>query len=414
MDRVISQKEQNQGNWKKYVQWIFIAIIAFGAFYFFRDYLKKDIDNKLLHIVKVERGDISNTLSASGNVIPAFEREINAPVSTEIKSVILNSGSKVKKGDLILTLDQEYTRLEYEKLDDALELRKNNINKLKLQFDKDLLDLDYRDQIKALELSKQEAQLKDQQRLKEIGGSTEEEVERANLALKVGRLEKKILENELKFKKSINKGDKRNLELEYEIQKKSLAELSRKLSETNVKAPHDGVITWINEDLGRTVNKGETLVRIANLDKYKVEARCSDRYAQKIVIGQDVIIKINKKNLKGTVERILPEVVDNTIKFLVTLENEKDANLRPNLKTEVYLITDSKTETLVVKKGAVFKGSKNQEIFIIREGKAIKTSIVTGLSNATHIEIISGLQEGDKIIISDMKSYKHLEEFDIK
>ena len=142
------------------------------AYFGFRKLITKTGKASEFHIVAVEKGDIKSTLSATGTVVAASERVINAPVTTEIESVLLQTGAAVKPGDLILKLDQEYTALEYEKLQDELSLRRNSIDKLKLEFDKNLRDLDYEDQIKALQLSELEAQLTDQKRLLQVGGAT--------------------------------------------------------------------------------------------------------------------------------------------------------------------------------------------------------------------------------------------------
>lgn len=118
------------------------------------------------------------------------EMVINSPIKSEIEEVHLSTGAAVEKGDLILKLEQGYTNLEYERLEDELSLRKNNISKLKLQFDKNLIDLEYQDQIKALELSELEAKLSDQDRLLKIGGATAEELEAAQLKLNIAQIEK--------------------------------------------------------------------------------------------------------------------------------------------------------------------------------------------------------------------------------
>lgn len=413
MDRELSQQEQRKGGWKRYLSGLIIIGAMVLAYFGVRQLLKKKVEVDALHIVAVERGDIENTLTASGTIVSIFERQINAPVTTEIAAVLLRTGTEVKKGDLILELDQEYTQLEYDKLKDQLELKQNNIQKLKLQFDKNLVDLDLRDQIKALEVAKQSAQVSDQKRLYEVGGATQEEVERAELALKVGNIEKKILENELKFLKQVNTGDKRNLELEYLIQEKNLKELKRKLSETNVRANEDGVITWINESLGKTVQQGEPLVRIADLSQFRVEAMCADRYAGKIFVGQTVKVKIGKQNISGKVERILPEVVNQTIRFLVSIDNADNIKLRPNMQTDVYIVTDKSDDVLKLKKGSGILGAQNQDVFRVVDGIAYRVPIRKGLSNSRYVEIKEGLQEGDKVIVSSTDEYKHLDQFNI-
>lgn len=415
MDREIPTLEQNKsrmGQWFKYL--IIVAAIA-GAFYMLRSFLKTEIKEDDFRFGQITRGDIENKITATGLVLPSFEQQINAPIATEIKEIILTSGAEVQPGDLILRLDEEYVRLQYDALKDQLELRKNNITKLKLEYDKNLQDLDYQDQIKALQLASLEANLSDLKKLNKIGGATQEEVEQGDLNLQIAKLEKKQLENELNFKKESITSDRRNLELEVLIQEKSMRELGRKLKETSVKAPRAGVITWINENIGQKVNEGEPLVRIANLESFRVEASCSDRYSNIVKVGLAVDVRINKTNLKGIITSILPAVENNTIEFVVALNQTSHKELRPNMRVEVFIISGKKENVLRAQNGPAFTGAKQQGVFVVRGEQAKRTEVKIGLSNSAFVEILTDeLQEGDKIIVSDMKDFDHLETIEIK
>ncbi|MFT6807815.1 MAG: HlyD family secretion protein [Saprospiraceae bacterium] len=414
MDRHISGNEINKSKMLTYLKYLLILGVLVAAIYFFRQFLTKKAERKDFYIVNVEKGDIQNTLTATGTVVPSMEREINSPVTTEIKKVIKGTGEYVKNGDMILELDQEFTRLEYDQLDDELKLKRNNVDKLKLEYDKNLRDLDYQNQIKSLQLDELTAQVKDQERLRDVGGATAEEVEQAELQLKVAKLEKSMLENELGYRQSVNVNEKRGLELEYTIQEKKLAELSRKLRETKVRAPQEGVITWINEDIGRKVTEGETLVRIANLEKFRVEASSSDRNSNKIDVGMPVKVRINRKDLTGYISTILPALENNTIKFHVQLDEPDSELLRPNIRAEVFIITDNKTGVIRVKNGPGFKGASSQYIYVLEGNKAVRRRITKGLTNSDFVEITDNLIVGEQVIISDMKDYDHLEEFIIQ
>lgn len=390
-----------------------VAVLVFGYF-FIKDYLRKSGKADELHIVEVERGMIRQTLSATGTITAAAERIINASVSSEIENVMRTSGEAVSKGDLILKLDKEFTKLEYERLEDQLALRKNNISKLKLEFDKNLVDLGYQNEIKALEVSELRTQLQDQKRLEEIGGATKEEVEGADLKLKIATIQKKQLENELAFKQNVNATDKNNLQLEYNIQAKRLTELQRILRETDVRSPQTGVITWINENIGKRVTVGEPLVRIANLDRFEVEALTSDQNAKQIQLGLPVEIRIGNERLMGSISRILPEIVNNTVRFYVALEDPGHKLLRPNLRTECYIIKANKSDVLRAKRGAALKGNKTQFVYKIVGNEAVKVQITKGLTSSDYFEIIGGLSEGDKIIMSDTEDFDHMNQFTIK
>ena len=415
MDRELSRTAIRKNRWKLFSRLLLVLGFFGGALLLLRYLLKTRALLEDFQVVAIERGDIENTITASGLVVPAFEQQINAPVNTEIKSVLLRSGTQVEPGDRILELDEEFVRLEYESINDELELKKNNITKLRLEFEKNLRELDYENQIKALQLSSLEAKLKDARRLKEIGGATQEEVQQAELNLEIANLEKKKLENDLNFRKQTINSDRRNLELEVMIQEKKLAELRRKLKETSVMAPRPGVITWINEDIGKKVNEGDPIVRMADLESFRVEASCSDRYASLVKIGMPVKVRINRTNLAGTIVSILPAVENNTLEFVVALDEAGHRDLRPSMRVEVFIISDRKERVLRVRNGPAFTGAAQQPLFVIRGQEAVKHSVRIGLTNMDFVELEGGvLKEGDRIIISDMEDYDHLESIQLK
>ena len=410
MDRPLSQKAIRKNNLGQYGRFASIILLLLALFFGLRYLLKARIDPQDFRIATIEEGTMENTVTASGTVVPYFEQQINAPVATEIQMVHLRSGALVNPEDLILELDQEFIELEYESIQDGVELKKNNITKLRLEYDKNLKELEYENDIKALQLTSLEALLTDAKRLQKIGGSTQEEVQQAELNLKIAQLEKKKLENNLNYRKEAITSDRRNLELELLIEEKKLRELSRKLGETKVRAPRSGVITWIVEDLGRKVAEGEQLVRIADLNSFKIEASCSDRYANQVKVGLPVKVRINNEDLEGAITAILPSVENNTLSFIVDLKVSDHKALRPNMQVDVFVIANLKEKTLRVRNGPAFSGAKQQDVFVIRGSEAQRQSVQIGLTNLDYVELMTNtLRPGDRLIISDMTDYEHLE-----
>ncbi|MEL7123733.1 MAG: HlyD family secretion protein, partial [Bacteroidota bacterium] len=112
----------------------------------------------------------------------------------------------------------------------------------------------------------------------------------------------------------------------------------------------------------------------------------------------------------GYISSVLPTVENNTIEFLVALEAPDHQSLRPNMRVEVFIISDKKQDVLRVANGSAFSGAVEQNIFVLRGEKAIKESVRVGLVSMDYVEILSNnIQEGDRIIISDMEKYDHLE-----
>ena len=118
-----------------------IVIAIMGAIWFLRSGIKSSINRSEITTSVVETGDISNTLNASGEIIPEFEQVISSPINASIKEVILDAGSIVKAGDVILSLDKGTTQVEYERLRFQLESKRNAITKLRLDLGKSAYDI---------------------------------------------------------------------------------------------------------------------------------------------------------------------------------------------------------------------------------------------------------------------------------
>jgi len=213
MDRPISNTKKKRRRGKNALRITGLIAVLVGALFILRSMLTKELDRKDFQTATVEVGKVEEAITASGLVVPAFEQQLTAPVTAAIQEVHRQSGDKVERGDTILQLDEEYIRLQYESLADQLELKKNKITRLRHEYDKNIQDLAYESEIKALQISSLEAQLADTKRLREIGSATPEEVDQAQLQLDIARLEKQKLDNELRFREQVLPGDRRNLEL---------------------------------------------------------------------------------------------------------------------------------------------------------------------------------------------------------
>ena len=405
MDRIIPRDERRGANRRKAIRWGLMIALLVGLGYLGIQALRPTVASSEFSITTVDRGDVLQSIGATGLVVPAFEEQRNAPVATEIERVHLRSGAEVKQGDLILELDREYVNLQLEGRRDQLTLRQNNIALEKLSFDRDLKDLAIDAEVARLETSAAEAQLADAQRLEKVGGATKEDVERAELALAVAELAQQKLTNQLEYRRASDAGQRRRLELEVAMEEKEVAQLSRRLRETAVRAPRSGVVTWVNESIGQLVPEGEPLVRIADLAAFRVEAKCSDRYAGQLEVGMPVQVRLPKSRTSGRVATILPEVTNSAIRFLVELDDPSVAGLRPNQRVDVIVITDTKEDVVRIRNGNAIRGGAQQELFVVDGERAIRTPVTLGIRGNEYIEVRSGLSPRQNVIISDTRDY---------
>ncbi|WP_145855267.1 efflux RND transporter periplasmic adaptor subunit [Pedobacter suwonensis] len=413
MDKLIEEEVLAKNKKKNYLLVSIILILLVASIWFVRFYFKAALTEANITTAKVETGIIENTINATGEVLPEFEEVLTSPISASIKNVLMDAGKKVNKGQSILLLDKSVSQTDYGKLQFQMESKQNEISKLKLDLEKSFFDVKSSNAIKQLRISNLKDAVSSAKRLLKAGGGTKEDVERAELDLKVAELEKLQLENEIKSKQQTMKIEIREAEIALAIQKNDLDALKRKLDLADVTATRPGVITWINKNIGSSVHEGDALVRIADLSGFKVAGSMSDNLLDKIHNNMAAIIRIGDTQLRGSVVNISPAVTNATVSFDIQL-NQKDSKvLRPNQKVDVFLVTDTRNGVLRVANGPAFNGSNLQEIFVLKNGIAEKRTVKTGLSNFDYVEILSGLKAGDEIITSDMADFKNSEKVTI-
>lgn len=410
-----SIEEEVTAKRKKKTKLIIFIIVAFivGGIFTLRAYIKPSITAAEFTVAVAETGNIENTINAIGEVLPEFEEVLTSPINAAVRNVLMDAGTRVKAGQSILTLDKSSAETDFDKLKFQIESKENEIRKLKLDLNKTFYDINSNNNIKQLRIANFKDAVASAQRLYKAGGGTKEDIEQAQLNLKVAELEKQQLENEIKNKQQTMKIEIREAEIALAIQKNDQQALKRKLDLANVIATREGVVTWVNKNIGASIKEGESLARIANLSSYKVAGSISDNMSDQLHNNMVAIIRVNDIQLRGSVVSISPAVNNSIVSFEVQLEEKNNKLLRPNMKVDVFLITETRNKVIRVANGAAFKGSNQQEVFVMNNGKAVRRNVKTGLSNFDFIEIISGIKAGETVITSDMSKYEYAKEISI-
>ncbi len=413
MDKSIEEEVTAKRKKKtRIIVFVILGILVSGVFAL-RAFIRPSIASAEFTTSVAETGDIENTINATGEVLPEFEEVLTSPINAAVRNVVMEAGTKVRAGQSILTLDKSSAETDFEKLKFQIESKENEIRKLKLDLEKTFYDINSNNNIKQLRIANFKDAVSSAQRLYKAGGGTKEDIEQAQLNLRVAELEKQQLENEIKNKQQTMKIEIREAELALAIQKSDLIALKRKLDLANVIATREGVVTWVNKNIGASIKEGESLARIANLSSYKIAGSISENMLDQLHNSMPVIIRINDTQLRGSIASISPAVNNSIVSFEIQLEEKNNKLLRPNMKVDVFVITETRSKVLRVSNGPAFKGSNEQEVFVLSNGKAVRRNVKTGLSNFDYVEIINGIKAGETVITSDMSKYAYSKEISI-
>lgn len=405
MDRAIPQTTQNRRLRRRWLLSAALLLLLVASLLAFRTVLRPSLSRVTLLTARVETGDVEASLTAAGVVIPAHEAVITSPIQSTIRRVAVAVGSRVQPGQTILELDRELTTSALAKLQDEQQQYRNKTGQLQLTLEKALNDLRSQQLVQQVRVRSLQSALRDEQYLLQIGGGTTESVRQAELNLRVARLEQQRLAEQIRNQRAANAADVRELGFTMQIQARSIAELASKLHQANISSQQAGVLTWVNEDLGTTVQAGDALARVADLSRFRVRATIADAYADALHLQDAVVIRINGTDLRGTISTISPAVEKGVVTFYATLIQDHHPALRANLRADVFVVTKAHHRVRRLKNGPFYQGGQEQVVFVVQQGKAVRRTVRFGDSNFDYVQITGGLQPGEEVVVSDMKDH---------
>ena len=408
MDRPIDPSSRN----RKKIKWFLIVVGGLALFWLgsrvLLSLLRPSLSWEEIRTAKVERGPLSATLEASGLLAPETETVLSSPIETRVLKVLKQPGSLIALGDPILELDTSAQQLEFEKLNEELALKENAKAQLNQQLARKIRENQAESEISALDLQFLQAKYKQKEKLFEKGLVSREELLAARLEVDKKQVRQRQLEETGAEETEATQTRLAGLDLEINILLKTRENLSRQLKRATTVADRSGVLTWVLSEEGATVAKGAAIAKIADLRSFKVDASISDFHASRIEANQKARIDVNGFQIPGRITKLLPAVEDGILKFEIAFENRPDYGLRSNMRAEVQVVIGEKSDVLRLKKGAAINGSGFQNLFVIQDGAAIRTRIESGFSGSDYHEIIQGLNEGDEVILTDMRQFEHL------
>ena len=415
MDREIHKEVRDKERKKKFIKYGAIGVAAVVCIAVLISFMRSSVNRKDLVFSEVDNGTIEVSVSASGKVVPAFEEIINSPINTRIVEVYRKGGDSVDVGTPILKLDLQSTETEYKKLLDEEQMKRYQLEQLKVNNNTYLSDLSMQVKISAMKLNRMEVELRNERYLDSLGSGTTDKVRQAELNFNTGKLELEQLRQQYANESKVKEADLKVKELEFNIFSKSLAEMKRTLDDAQIRSPRKAILTYINNQVGAQVAEGSQVAIISDLSHFKVEGEIADTYGDRVAAGGRAIVKIGNEKLEGTVSSVTPLSKNGVISFIVQLNEDNNKRLRSGLKTDVYVMNAVKEGVLRLANASYYVGRGEYELFVQdSKDEVVKRKVQLGDSNFEYVEVISGLKPGDKVVVSDMSSYKNKNKLKLK
>lgn len=411
MDKIIPKEQRTKAKQKRWFIGISIVAVLGAMIYLISYFLEPTVSKAQITMGQVDKGALEVSIAASGNIMPAYEESVIAPIESRIKETFHRVGDTVTAGTPLLQLDLQTIETNYHKMQDELKMKQAQLAQLKIKSNSDLSNKEMQIKVSDMQLNKMAVEVRNEQYLDSIGAGTTDKVREAQLRYQVAKLEQEQAHKRLLNDKSLAASELEVAMLDLSIYKKSMSETKRLIEDAKLRSPRNGVITYIDEAIGALVSKGTQLAIISDLSHYKVEADISDSYANYIKIGNHAIVRFGNAEIGGMITNVTPRSQNGVIHFSVRLDEDNDSRLRSGLKADVDVLCTTKSNVMRLPNGPYYKGAGSYSLFVQQGNNIYKRKVLLGESNYKFVEVISGLNVGDKVVIDDFSQYKTQKSF---
>jgi HlyD family secretion protein len=402
------KRQKKLTKWRKQTGYaaVLVSGIAFaGALLTSMDFTAKRIDRSNVMIGVVQSGKLEITVSANGTLKPRNVEWLTSQVDGRVAEVLVQPGDVVTAGQVLLRLSNPGLIASADEALAAWEGAAANTISTKVSLERDVLNQEsvvMRAQF-AMEKTALEVVA-----LRELGSAS------AAITLRKAELELKQLKHEHEIERKKIAKMVENAQAMIAVNEASVAQLENALTRARQQVAYleivagiSGVVQEMPYKIGQQVKPGEQLGKIAQPDKLYSELEVPALRAGEIQVGQRVKINARSGFINGRVERVDPTVTSGNVIVDVALDSESDIALRPGLPIEGVIYVAELAHALHVDKPAYARAHDQISVYRLDEqGYAVRTSVRVGKVSINQIEILEGLQAGDRIILSDSSSWQ--------
>jgi HlyD family secretion protein len=379
------------------------AALCAGLFSTWRS-SESSVNASRLRVAEVTRGTLVRDASVNGRVVAAVSPTLYAKASSTVNLQVA-AGDTVKKGQVLAVLESpdlaDVLKREtsaYEGLKAEVERQQILSRKQKLlaQKEADTAEIERLSAQRTLERYESVAQVGviakiDYQKAKDALQSAEI---RARHAAQAASLEGADVQLALKTKMN-----------ELERARLSMEEARRRVDELTVRAPVDGFIGTLNVQNRMVVAANAPLMTLVDLSKLEVEVEVPETYVADMGLGMSAEIVLPSGTATGKLSALSPEVVKNMVLARVRFDGEQPKGLRQSQRLTARLLIEEKPNVLMLPRGPFVEQDGGRYAYVVRDGIATRTPITMGATSVSAVEILSGLKQGDKVVVAGTDAF---------
>ena len=376
------------------------------AFPLIRRWARADraVDASTLTIATVARGDLVRDISVQGRVVAALHPTLISPAQGVV-ALRTKAGSVVRKGDVLALVDSPELR-------SALEQSKAQLLSFHTDFERGKIagsqsDARLKQQVALAKVRLDAAKrgLNRAELLRRDGLLNGPDYERAQDDVHVAELEVEQAQREIGLNHETVDFDLKSRKLQVDRQQTATDETQKRFDDLTIRAPFDGMVAAITVNEHDPVAANQPILTVINLSSLELEITIPEEYAGDVRIGTPLMIGYGNGEHAAHLTAVSPEIVGNQITARAVPDQQWPKGLRQNQRVSARLVFESKKNVLKLPRGAFVEASGGRSAYVVDGSMATRHAITLGSVGASEVEIVSGLREGDRVILSDTSPF---------
>ncbi len=352
-----------------------------------------------LRIAEVKRGTLVRDVSVQGRVVAAVSPTLYA-ASAGTVTLAVQAGDKVGKGDVLAEISSPEL---------SSRLQQEQATRESLDIEVQRAGLDHRKQQLAAKKLLDQAKIDRQTAQREMertekafnaGAMSEIELLRTRDALAKADIDVANAEADMKLDIEALAFELKSKRLALDRQRLLAADLERQVDELKLRSPVDGQVGQLIAQQRAAVALNAPILTVVDLSALEIEVQVPETFAHDLAIGMPAEIRDSSGKFAGEISAVSPEVIDGQVTGRIRFGAEKPAGLRQNQRLTTRILMEEHPDTLIVERGPFVDSGAGRVAYIVRGDVAERTAIEVGATSLNAVEILSGVKEGDRIVIS--------------
>lgn len=369
-----------------------------------------------LSIADISQGKFDDYITINGNVAPISTIYMDAYEGGRVSEKLIEEGATVKKGDIILKLENMNLYEQILASESNLALKQNDLRSTKLTFDQRQVDGRRSLATASTDLQRNKRNFEQNEALyadelisKEVYLTSKENYELSKKQYDIIKLQ---TENDEQLRNTSLTG----LDADLNRMQKTLGMVYQRLDHLNVRAPADGQLGFLDAEIGQNITQGQRIGQVNVLTDYKIEASIDEHYIDRVQRDLVAILERNGKEFPLRLRKVYPEVRNGKFKVDLVFTEDKPETIRTGQSYNIKLQLGESSEALLLPKGSFFQSTGGQWIFVVGPDgeEALKRNIRIGKQNSRYYEVLEGLQAGEKVITSNYDTFGEAERIVLK